>query len=53
MEQKGWPSWLKAAVQMLSRGKQGLDMETIIRKMVMIEKVLGFKGEKMAGNDFN
>ncbi len=53
MEQEGWPRWLKAAVEMLSEGKRGVEMETMIRKMVMIEKPLGFKGEKTVRINFN
>ncbi len=41
-----WPAWLKAGVDMLWAGKRGKELESILIKLIKIERGLGFKGEK-------
>ncbi len=48
VEQDGWPSWLRSAVNMLHAGERGKAMESIVIKLIKIERCLGFKGEKTA-----
>lgn len=41
-----WPTWLKSGVDMLWAGSRGKEFESILIKLIMIERSLGFKGEK-------
>ncbi len=45
-KREGWPRWLQEVVDMLHRGERGVELETILTKLVKIEKALGFKEEK-------
>ncbi len=50
-KQEGWSQWLRNVMEMLYEGQRGKELEGILVKLIKIEKLLRFKGEKTVGTD--